>query len=145
MAEVLAVAGGIASFGQIVLGFMKIGDSFSQLLKDYRNAPSELARIHQKIAFVQETATAISNILSGYPVDLQPPPDLRQLLSGALVHVQSRVDAIFLILPRPKRGSSSRFREGLRWARKEKKAVEALLQHLSESQAALNNVLSVLT
>jgi len=73
MAEVLAVAGGIASFGQIVLGFMKIGDSFSQLLKDYHNAPSELARIHQKITFVQETATVISNILSAYPVDLQPP------------------------------------------------------------------------
>jgi hypothetical protein len=144
MAEILAVAGGVASFGQILGGFIKVADLLSSFARNFRNAPSEFLRIQHKVTVIRGLLNVIQTGLSNYPEDIQPPPDLRQLLSEALSQVQAHVDEISSVFARISKGARPTCRENLRWARQEKHVVDELLHHLTESEATLNNVVQLL-
>jgi hypothetical protein len=94
MAEVLLVAGGVASTAQILSTAVKSYEILTKFCHDFHDAPMELARIRDNVCILKTSLNEIQAFLNIFPDDTLLPPDLRQVLSKAFSLVQVDIDAL---------------------------------------------------
>lgn len=144
MAEVLAIAGGIASFAQILATAVKACEKITQFCQDFQDAPMELLRIRDKMCILKASLLEIQRFLFAFPDDVLLPPDLRKVLVNVFDFVQVNVVALDQV-SRLQAGCSSRsVGKRLRWAVLDRSRAEKLLRNLKDSESTLSVVIGLL-
>jgi hypothetical protein len=143
MAEVLAVAGGVASFAQILTVVVNTVQVVASFCHDFQDAPSELLQIQSKLEILRKTLEEFRFFLLDLPNDDLLLLDMRQLLWEAVSKIQANITAIQSLTLTRSSTSPKSVRRRLAWALK-KPSTEKVLQHLNDSENTLISVLQLI-
>jgi len=91
MAEMLAVAGGIASFTQVIDSVGKVVEVVINFCQDMKDAPSELRQIRDKLLLLRGSLDDFQQYLTDFDDDFLLPPDLRLLLNKSILSVHKNI------------------------------------------------------
>jgi hypothetical protein len=141
MAEVLAVAGGVASFAHMLDTAIKSSKALAKFYHDFHNAPAEQQRVQLKCCVLKTILEDVQNFLTDFPDDVVLPLHLRQTLFKACDLVRCDIAALQQTSHSYALSSSKSVRKRLRWVLVDKHSREEILQHLKDSENTLSDAL----
>jgi hypothetical protein len=142
--EPLAIAGGIASFGQILNGFIKTVDVLSDLLQTCKDATAELLRINVQISSFRAAVITTESLLSDMCDADALPPDLSTVLTMTFSQVQHDLQLVALGVTKYGYSSHHSFRQRLKFATIGKRSIDRLLRHLASSERNMGSIVNLL-
>ena len=144
MAEVLAIAGGIALFNQILLYAAKASLILNDILHKAENAPTALRQIRDKLVLLNATLESFQQFLSKYDDDAILPQDFRLLLENVIWPVFECAEKLEHVVQKAVSSDIKRKRKRMQWAFLTSHVTKTAIDDLNRSEENHNRLIQIL-
>jgi hypothetical protein len=145
MAEVVAVAGGIASVSQLLVYLAQITRHTISFYNSFTEAPKVLDRIKEELHILQQ----IIGQVQSYPTECDNgdllPVEAKELLLQTVKRVQSSLDKAKLKYEVVAKNDIKKMMKRVAWVLRDEPTLNKLLQDLNDSDRMLQLVMQILT
>jgi hypothetical protein len=145
MAEVIAVAGGIASISQVLVYFAQITKYSIKFYTSFTEAPRVLGQINEKLHILQQILEQVQSYATECDDDDLLPTETKELLLQSVNRVQSSLNEAKLKCEAVAGGNIKKKMKRVAWVLKDEPALNRLLQDLNDSDRVLHLVMQLLT
>lgn len=145
MAEVIAVAGGIASVSQLLLYLAQVTTRTVRFYNSFTEAPRVLGQIEEKLRILKQIIGQVQSYTTECDDSDLLPTETKDLLLQTVSRVQSSLDKAKLKCEVVASGNIKKGMKRVAWVLRDEPALNKLLQDLYDSDQILHMVMQLLT
>jgi hypothetical protein len=145
MAEVIAVAGGIASVSQVLVYFAQITRCSISFYSSFTEAPRVLGQIKEKLHILQQILRQVQSYTTECDDGDLLPTETKELLLQSVNRVQSSLNKAKLQCEVVTGGNIKKKMKRVVWVLRDEPALNKLLEDLNDSNHILHLVMQLLT
>lgn len=145
MAEIIAVAGGIASVTQVLIYLSQVTRNTISFYSSFTEAPKVLEQIKEKLHILQQIIGQVQSYSAECDDGDLLPTETKELLLQAVNRIQSSLDQAKLKCEVVAGGNVKKKMKRLAWVLRDEPALNKLLEDLNYSDHILHMVMQLLT